>query len=155
MEAHLQRGGGRGPAWAESFRSPPFHLGGRMCVSGFSRQRGAPCSRASRWSWEEAAPGRHRASLLCPRFKLPELPGAHRTRPGLPLPWIRAWLAFGLDHRIYLAIPPESFGVSPLVLWWALDRRTTDDFIGCCARSSAVPSTRRSQLRFCILNREK
>lgn len=124
MEAHLQRGRGRGSAWAESFRSPLFHLDGRMCVSGFSRQQGAPCSRASRWSSEEAAPGKHRASLLCPRFRLPELPGTHRTWSGLPLPWIRAWLAFGLDNRMCLAIPPESFGVSHL---WFCDRHLTGE----------------------------
>lgn len=111
METHLQPGRGQGPAWAESFLSLLFHLDGRMHVLGLSWQQGAPCSYASQWSWEEAASGKHRASgasLLCPKFRLPA--GAHGTQPGRPLPWIRAWLASGLDHRIYLATPPE-------VLW--------------------------------------
>lgn len=125
METHLQPGRAQEPAWTESFLSPPFHLDGRMHMLGLSWCQGAPCSFASQWSWEEAAPGKHRASLLCPKFRLPA--GTHRTWPGLLLPWIRAWLSLGLDHRFYLALPPESFGVSSLVKWWTLNRRATDD----------------------------
>lgn len=77
------------------------------CV-GLVLAAGAPCSW---WSWEEAAPGKHRSSLLCPKFRLPA--GAHG-----------AWPASGLDHRIHLAIPPEAFCVSHL--WFCGGHLTGD-----------------------------